>query len=170
MIRTLERVHRFAGSGLRSRLAWIVVALHGAWFLIAVANLAPPSPEFARRLDNGEIWMTALFAGRPSHFQYDPLAFQLLTLAGLPAMLASLPLALILWPVLSPFGTGHFVGSYVGAALFFIVASAQWLFIGRLVERILESKQLGATLLALGVVTLHSSWFSFWRSPLWWRR
>ena len=73
-----------------------------------------------------------MFAGRPFHFHYQSWILKSLWLADLPSMfvggLLSLPLSF----------TKHidtYTGSYVGAGLLFVVATAQWLVVGFFVQR-----------------------------------
>lgn len=103
-------VRAFVRGCIRSRLGWLLVCLHAAWFVFAVANMSPPAPEFAKYLDNGGWSSAALLAGRPFHFAYESIPLKVVFLIDLPAMLAAAVVGLVLSPALRAFHVGHFVG------------------------------------------------------------
>src|SRR5215471_14145613 len=135
----LHIVVGFLRSCANSRLAWLFACLHAAWFFLAIANMSPPSPALANFLDSGGSSTAALFAGRPFHFHYEAALLQLLVLADLPSMLVETLLGLMLLPLLVNIPIGHYVGSYFGASFLFLIATFQWLVIGRSVQIWLSS-------------------------------
>jgi len=138
-----------ARAAVRSRLAWILVALHACWFFLAVANMSPPSRAEAKFLENFSGSTGALFAGRPYHFHYESHALQILMLADMPSMIAATPVALLTVPLLRLAHLDSYSGSYVAAALMLLVSSCQWLLIGGLVESRLSSFDSARSLLDL---------------------
>ncbi len=108
--------------------------MHVAWFLLAIANMSPPSPGFANYLDHGGWSSATLLAGRPFHFVYESLPLKLLFLADLPSMLVEILPALVLSPVLRILHVGFYSSSYIDAALWLTLGSCQWLVVGVLVE------------------------------------
>jgi hypothetical protein len=130
-----------------SRLAWLFACLHAALFFLAIANMSPPSPAFADYLDNGGSSTAALLAGRPFHFHYESALLQLLLLADLPSMLVEALLALLSLPLLMNIQVGHYVGSYFGAGLLLLIATFQWLAVGKSVQTWLSSKSWGVVFL-----------------------
>jgi hypothetical protein len=144
---TLGAVVRFFQSCAKSRLAWLFAALHAAWFLLAIANMSPPSPALADFLDSGGSSTAAMFAGRPFHFHYEAALLQLLVLADLPSMLVQALVGLMLLPLLTNIHIGHYVGSYFGAGFLLLIATFQWLVIGRSVQTWLITRGWGAMLL-----------------------
>jgi hypothetical protein len=146
--RTARRtVVGFLRSCANSRLAWLFACLHAAWFFLAIANMSPPSPALADFLDKGGSSTATIFAGRPFHYHYESALLQLLVLADLPSMLVETLLGLMLLPLLVNFPIGNYVGSYFGASFLFLIATFQWLVIGRSVQIWLSSKGWGAMLL-----------------------
>jgi hypothetical protein len=100
----------------------------------------PSKHSFGRLLDAGGLWDSSLFAGRPFHFHYESLSLQMLFIVDLPSELAAIVPAIVLHPVLTAFHLGHYVGSYLGAAIELLVSSCQWLIIGGLVKPRLEPR------------------------------
>jgi len=134
-------------SCMRSRLAWLLASIHGVWFFLAIANMSPPSRAFANFLDSMSWSDTTIFAGRPYHFTYESIWLKSLVVADLPAGLAAIPLSIVLSPVDR---MGHFdtyTESYVVAGFFFVVATFQWLIIGRATEMGLAAHPWGNTAL-----------------------
>ena len=119
----------------RSPLAWLLVAIHAALFFLAVTSMRPPNPAYGQVLDAGGSWNTTLFAGRPFHFYYESLLLKILFTVDLPAGLAVIPAALIGDLFLRALNIGSYVGSYLGAALFLLASSCQWLAVGGLLRR-----------------------------------
>src|SRR5262249_32002887 len=105
----------FLKSCSRSRLGWLLAAIHASWFLLAVVNMGPPSPEFAKFLDSGGHSSTALFAGRPFHWRYETIFLKVLLLLDVPAVLASIPASLLFDPLLKACHVGLLYRSYAGA-------------------------------------------------------
>jgi hypothetical protein len=70
-------------------VAWLLAAVHGVVLVLCVANMSPPDREFAEDLDrvyaNGGWSSATVYAGRPYHWHYESIPFQLLSLADLPA-------------------------------------------------------------------------------------
>ncbi|SRR6266404_518308 len=124
----------FLRTSFQSRLAWLLVLIHGAWFFLAVANMSPPSPELGKWIDRGAYVSASLLAGRPFHFAYESIAMKLLVLADLPSLLASIPLGLLLSPLRPVIHFDAYVGSYVAAAILLLTTSFQWLVTGNVVE------------------------------------
>jgi hypothetical protein len=143
----LRTVVGFFRSCVTSRLAWLFAFLHAAWFFLAVANMSPPSPSFADFLDSGGSSTAVLLAGRPFHFHYESAFLQLLVLADLPSMLVGTLLALLSLPFLMNIHVGHYVGSYFGAGLLLLIATFQWLAVGKSIETWLSPKSWGAAFL-----------------------
>ena len=141
------KYRRFLAEASRSRLAWLLVFLHAAWFLLAIANMSPPSRDFAHLLEHSEGSSVTIFAGRPFHFHYESLSLQLLTLFDLPSSLASIPLAILLFPFLKLLHVGMYEGSYIAAAILFVMSSLQCLIIGKLADDWLSSRPKGVSTL-----------------------
>jgi hypothetical protein len=114
----------------RSRLGWLLVCLHAAWFLLAIANMSPPAPGLGAFLDQGGGSSATLLAGRPFHFEYESLFLKLLILSDLPSMLAMVPLSFALMLLPDAFHLGLYQGSYLGATVLLFGASCQWLLVG----------------------------------------
>lgn len=131
----------------RSRLALLLSILHASCFLLAIANMSPPSHEVANFIEQSSGSTVAILAGRPFHFAYASLFLQLLTLLDLPSMLASIPVGLLLSPLLKLFHVGLYEGSYIGAGIQIAMGSLQWLFVGRLAEVWLDSRPWGVRIL-----------------------
>lgn len=144
---TLGAAVRLLRSCANSRLAWLFAALHAAWFFLSLANMSPPSPALADFLDSGGSSTAAMFAGRPFHYHYEAALLQLLVLADLPSMLVQALVGLMLLPLLINIHIGHYVGSYFGAGFLLLIATFQWLVIGRSVETWSLSRGWGAMLL-----------------------
>lgn len=143
----LRAVVGFFRSCATSRLAWLFASLHAAWFFLAIANMSPPSPALADFLDNGGSSTAALLAGRPLHLHYESTLLQLLVLADLPSMLVGALLALLSLPLLVSIQVGHYVGSYFGAGLLLLIATFQWLVVGKSAQTWLSSTSWGAAFL-----------------------
>ena len=143
----MRAIARFAHSCVRSRAAWVLVCLHASWFLIAIANMSPPAPWLGEFLDRGGWSSATLFAGRPFHFHYESMVMKLLVLVDFPSMLAALPIGLLIAPLMSAVHAGSFIGSYVGALIELVTASCQWLAVGFAVDRRLESRPWGTSVL-----------------------
>ena len=75
-----------------------------------------------------------MFAGRAFHFTYQSVDLKALVVADLPAGMVQLPLGLLLSPIIKILHIGTYAASYVGAAILFILATCQWLVVGRLAE------------------------------------
>ena len=125
---------QFVRSCMRSRVAWLLASIHAVWFFVAVEKMGPPSRQAATFLDSLAGADFTMFAGRTFHFTYQSLDLKALMVADLPAGLAQLPLGLLLSPLRKTLHIGTFEESYVSAALLFIVATCQWLVVGRLAE------------------------------------
>jgi hypothetical protein len=138
---------RFLSEAISSRLAWLLVSLHAAWFLLAIANMSPPSAGFANYLEHGGWSSATILAGRPFHFVYESLLLRLLFLVDLPSMLAEIPAALVMSPLLRILHVGFNSSSYVDAALWLALGSCQWLVVGLLVEALLTRRSSGIKLL-----------------------
>ena len=139
------KYHRFLAEASRSRLAWLLVFLHAAWFLLAIANMSPPSRDFAHFLEHVEGSDVTTFAGRPFHFHNESLPLQILSLFDLPSSLAAIPLAILLFPVLKLFHVGMYEGSYIGAVVLFVMSALQCLIIGKLADDWLSSRPWGVS-------------------------
>ncbi len=148
MTSRFTKIASFGRASLRSRLGWILVCLHAAWFFLAIANMSPPSRAFAKWLESLSWSDMTLFAGRPFHFYYESLAMKLLILADSPAEIAEIPADLLAMPLLKPFHMDLYSGSYVDALLMLLLASLQWLAFGRLLESRLSARRWGLTFLA----------------------
>ena len=139
----LANLRRFLAEVVRSRLARLMVFLHAAWFFITIANMLPPDPAFAKFLEHFSGSTTTLFAGRPFHFAYESPAMQFLFLADMPSLIAGIPVGFLISPLMRLAGLDFYSGSYVGAFLMLLVASCQWLTIGKLLESRLSSSNWG---------------------------
>ena len=146
MTSRLRQIAVFVRVSLRSRLAWILVCFHAAWFFLAIANMAPPSHAFAKWLESGGSDMT-VYAGRPFHFTYESFAMKLLVFADLPSMIAEIPIGFLATPLMRFTRMDLYSGSYVGAAVDFLLASAQWLALGKFFELRLSSSNWGKAFL-----------------------
>ena len=142
-------------SCVRSRLAWLLVCLHAAWFLLAIANMSPPSTGFADFLDQGGLSTATIFAGRPFHFHYESIALKLLILADMPSAIVQALLGLVSWPLLMNIHLGRYLASYIAAGFLFLIATCQWLVVGHAVQNWLSSKSWGAS-----VMTTTSRYFA----------
>jgi hypothetical protein len=131
----------------RSRLAWLLVFLQAAWFLLAIANMSPPSPGLANYIEHGGWSSATILAGRPFHYHYESLSLQILVLFDLPSWLASIPVAFLVLPFFKIFHPGLYERSYVDAGIFLAVSSLQWLTIGYLAYRRLGSRRWGSSVL-----------------------
>ena len=120
---------------VRSRFGWILAVIHAMWLGLGVRSMGPPSRAAANFLDNAQGADWTLFAGRPFHFTYQSWVLKSVLLADLPAMLVASLTDLFVWPVSFVTHVGRFEGSYIAAGLFFVVATGQWLMVGRALER-----------------------------------
>jgi hypothetical protein len=136
----MKYVGELFGKVVRSRLGWILVSLHAAWFFLATADMTTPSPSVEAFVNSFGGSTTILFAGRPYHWGYQSLALKLLMVLDFPSHLA---VALVFTPVaffLPPgFHPSIHEGSYLMAALVFLGASCQWLLLGNSLHRWLVS-------------------------------
>jgi hypothetical protein len=64
-------------------MAWLLVFLHAAWLLLAIANMSPPSPGPANYIEHGGWSSATILAGRPFHYHYESLSLQILALLDL---------------------------------------------------------------------------------------
>ena len=101
----------------KSRIAWLLACLHGMVFVLAVANMSPPSPAFAEFLDHGGGSSATILAGRPFHFVYESLPLKLLVLLDLPGAISMIPLNLVLGAAAMACGAGFYAFSYLSAIL-----------------------------------------------------
>jgi len=124
-------------------MGWILACLHAAWFLLAIANMSPPSPGLGEYLDKGGGSSATLLAGRPFHFHYESLVLRLVILVDMPALLAMVPLSFLELPLLKLFRLSFYYCSYSSAALLLFGASCQWLLIGNRLQQRLESARWG---------------------------
>ena len=115
----------------KSRIACLLACLHISWFVLAIANMSPPSPALGGFLDQGGGSSATLLAGRPFHFHYESLELKLLVLADLPSSLAMIPVSLPIAILLKALGFGFYSDSYVTAILVLVGATCQWLLVGR---------------------------------------
>src|SRR6266436_3853751 len=136
----LRKLGQLLAEASRSRLAWLVCSLHAACYLLAIANMSPPSREVANFIEQFSGSTVSILAGRPFHFAHESLFLQLLTVFDLPSMFASIPIALLLFPLLKLFHLGLYEGSYIGAGIQIAMGSLQWLLVGRLAEVWLGSR------------------------------
>jgi len=128
--------------------------------------MSPPSPSFADSLDSGGSSTAVLLAGRPFHYHYESAFLQLLVLADLPSMLVEALLALLSLPLLMNIHVGHYVGSYFGAGLLLLIATFQWLAVGKLIETWLSSRSAGRRSFGHSLVVSRSpSSSSYWSPP-----
>lgn len=143
----LRTIFEFFRSCTNSRLAWLFACLHAGWFFLAIANMSPPSPALADFLERGGSSTAALLAGRPFHYHYESVLLQILVWVDLPSMFVGSLLALVSLPLLLNIHVGHYAGSYFGAGLLLLIATFQWLAVGKSVQTLLSSKSWGAVLL-----------------------
>ncbi len=143
----LRKLGQLLAEASRSRLAWLVCSLHAACYLLAIANMSPPSREVANFIEQFSGSTVSILAGRPFHFAHESLFLQLLTVFDLPSMFASIPIALLLFPLLKLFHLGLYEGSYIGAGIQIAMGSLQWLLVGRLAEVWLGSRRWGPSAL-----------------------
>jgi hypothetical protein len=146
-VNTLPNLVRFINDCFRSRLAWILVFLHAAWFFLVVANMSPPAPGLAQFLQGGGWSSATLFAGRPFHFEYESIPLKFLFLIDLPSALAAIPLDFATYPLAKMSHLSFYTGSYVAATELPLVATFQWLLVGQTISGWLASKRRGAWLI-----------------------
>src|SRR5882672_4350221 len=132
--RFLSRSFSFLRTSLTSWVALLFAAIHIAWFFLAVTNMRPPSRDLAKFLETVSGSTTALFAGRPFHFHYESLGLKLLIIGDMPAMLASLPIGFLLWPVSVLLHLDRYAQSYISAGILLLLGTCQWTLIGRIVQ------------------------------------
>src|SRR5262245_39515026 len=131
-MRRLLQLLNAVKKALRSSFAWLFVCLHASWFLLAVANMSPPSRDLASILDSGVWSSAALLAGRPFHFTYESMFLKALLLLDLPALLIA---GVVLAPIRVLFPSlGHYVDSYFAAGEWLLAGSLQWLVLGAFLE------------------------------------
>jgi hypothetical protein len=140
---TVRKLGQLLAEASRSLLAWLVCSLHAACYLLAIASMSPPSREVANFIEQFSGSSVSILAGRSFHFAHESLFLQLLTLFDLPSMFASIPIALLLFPLLKLFHVGVYEGSYIGAGIQIAMGSLQWLLVGRLAEVWLGSRKWG---------------------------
>jgi hypothetical protein len=140
---TTERI----GSIARSRLAWILACIHALWFLLAVANMSPPSPALGNFFDRGGGSSATIFAGRPFHFTYESMLLKSLVVADLPSGLLQLPLDFAIVPFQKALHLHAYSSSYLDAVLLFVIATCQWMTIGYVAQTWLAARHWGETLL-----------------------
>jgi hypothetical protein len=118
-----------------SRVGWGFATIHAVWFFLAVRSMGPPSRAAAAFLDSlqGADW--TFFAGRPFHYAYQSWVLKSLIWADMPAMLVGSVFGLSLSPFQTVVHVGTYEGSYIGAGLLFVLATGQWLMVGRLVQK-----------------------------------
>ena len=143
----MSSIPKFIHVSLRSRMAWLFVCLHAAWFLLAIANMSPPAPGFADFLDKGGWSSATVLSVRPFHFTYESIFLKVLILVDMPSMLASLPFGFLLAPAEKALHVGSFLGSYVDAVLLLLIATCQWLAIGGSIDTRLSSLPSGTRVL-----------------------
>jgi hypothetical protein len=129
----------------RSRLGWLLVCLHAAWFFLAIANMSTPAPGLGKFFDQGGGSSATLLAGRPFHFEYESLLLKLLILVDVPSTLATVPLSFALLLAATPFHLGFYQGSYLSAAMLLLGASCQWLVVGHQLDRWFVCKRWGTS-------------------------
>jgi hypothetical protein len=144
----LSKLSHFLSEAIRSRLAWLLVFLHAAWFLLTIANMSPPSRDVADFIEHSE-WSsaTAILAGRPFHYHYESLSLQILFFVDLPSSLAAIPVGFLALPFLKLFHLGLYEGSYVSAGILLAVSALQWLTIGYIADKCLGSTLWGPSAL-----------------------
>ena len=143
---TIPSLFEFFRSCTRSRLAWVFACLHLAWFLLAIANMSPPSPAFADFLDQGGWSSATIFAGRPFHFHYECIFLKLLLWVDVPSLLMEALWGLLSFPVLMYVHLSSYLASYFGAGFLLLIATCQWLMLGKAARNWVKSKQLGGLL------------------------
>lgn len=125
---------------VRSRLGWLLAAVHALWLDLGIRSMGPPSRAAANLLDSlqGSDW--TLFAGRPFHFTYQSWVLKSVLLVDLPAMLVASLADPLSWPVSFVTHVGRYEGSNIAAGLLFVVATGQWLMVGCVLERRFRTK------------------------------
>jgi hypothetical protein len=126
----LQRFVTSINTASRSRIGWLFVSIHTAWFFLAIANMSPPDPAFGAFFDNGGGSSATLVAGRPFHFVYESWWLQLLLMGDLPSNILIMPLSIPVGLIALLLGVGHYYVSYLGAAFWFLAGSIQWLIVG----------------------------------------
>src|ERR1041384_2959499 len=135
------RLSTFLRNTARSRIAWVFATIHMAWFFLAISTMSAPNPRFAALLETVQGSSTTLFAGRPFHFLYESIVMKLLILGDLPAMIAVIPIGLLLAPFRRLLHLNLYLGSYIGAALLLLIGTIQWMIIGKVVEVQIKAKR-----------------------------
>src|SRR5262245_1842894 len=86
VVLALLRLFRAASA---SSVARLLATLHASIFVLCIANMSPPSRDFADSLDrlyaSGGGSSAVVFAGRPFHFNYESVPLQLMMLVDMPA-------------------------------------------------------------------------------------
>ncbi|HME36847.1 MAG TPA: hypothetical protein VKF84_16560 [Candidatus Sulfotelmatobacter sp.] len=118
-----------------SRLGWFLAIIHALCFYLGVRSMGPPSRAAAAFLDTfqGADW--TFFAGRPFHYAYQSWVLKSVVWADMPAMLVEYVLGLLLLPFRAFVHVGTYEGSYISAAVLFVLATGQWLIIGCLLQK-----------------------------------
>jgi hypothetical protein len=140
MPRWFARVASVFRECVRSRLGWILAAIHAMWLALGIRSIGPPSRSAANFLDSSQGADWTLLAGRPFHFTYQSWILKSVFLADLPAMLVASLTDLLVWPVSFVTHVGIYEGSYIAAGLLFVVATGQWLIVGCALERRFRKK------------------------------
>jgi len=109
--------------------------------------MSPSSPQLAQFLDQRGASSATVLAGRPFHFHYESNLLKCLFVVDLPAMVAAIPLDIVVVAPLKVFRVGRFVGSYFGAGLMLLAGTVEWLTLGKLFADWMEQKQSGARVL-----------------------
>lgn len=144
---TVPKFSSLINACLRNRLAWILVFLHAAWFLLVLANMSPPAPDLAQFLQRGGWSSATVFAGRPFHFEYESVFLKLLFLIDLPSALVAIPLDFATGSLARMLHMSLNTRSYVAAAELLLVASFEWLLIGHAIHDSLASRGKGTWLI-----------------------
>jgi hypothetical protein len=141
---TLGGVIRSFRASVRSRLGWLLAAIHALWFYLGILSMGPPSRAAANFLDSlqGADW--TLFAGRPFHFTYQSWVLKSVLLADMPSTLVVSAGDLLLWPLWLIKHIDTYGRSYIAAGLLFVVATGQWLMVGHFIQKRLSRKVGGA--------------------------
>ena len=142
----------------RSSVGRLLVVLHAALMVIALANKGPADPTGANELQQisqfGFSMDYSYFAGRQIHLNYESPLMQVLILADLPSDFGCIAVALpvswlsdTIWASkdtrassATPWRTSLFVLSYRTAAWLLLAASVQWLIVGSWLQRSLRRR------------------------------
>jgi hypothetical protein len=138
-----SRLAIYLRSCARSRLGWLLVCLHAAWFFLAIANMSPPAPDSATFLDEDGGSSATVLAGRPFHFEYESPILKLLIVVEVPSILAMVPLSFVMPLLATRFHLGFYQLSYVSAVILLFASSCQWLLVGEKVDQWLACTRWG---------------------------